>query len=182
MRLSFILLLVSTFISQASTWTFHGCKDNYTDFIFWQSSAQADQFWARWDWNWDQAFPNAFDSGISVNGYINPSGYSETLAFDPPGGVFLYGLNISSPYSDSPGAYFDGSQTLGCVFDFSTMTPQPFDLAEGEYWLDYDGSGNLRLSTAQPSDFGKWAWDGSINPSWVEPLTAKKHHGKGHGK
>lgn len=60
-------------------------------------------------------------------------------------------------------------------------------LQSGEYWFDIAPGGYaFRLSTAQPPDFGKWAWDGSINPSWVEPPLAPvlsgKRLAKGHNK
>lgn len=49
----------------------------------------------------------------------------------------------------------------------------------GEYWIDFGQDQHIRIENSQPPDFGKWDWDGSVNPSWVEPL-AKKGHGKGH--
>jgi hypothetical protein len=33
----------------------------------------------------------------------------------------------------------------------------------------------VRVSPNAPQDFGKYEWDGSINPNYVEPLGAKKH-------
>lgn len=59
-----------------------------------------------------------------------------------------------------------------------TLTSRTVPPDGGEFWLDFDPEGP-RVSPTQPADFGKWAWDGSVNPSWVEPL-AKKSHGKGH--
>lgn len=60
-------------------------------------------------------------------------------------------------------------------------------LPSGAYWFDISPSGYaFRISTILPSDFGKWAWDGSINPSWVEPPLAPVQQGKrlakGHNK
>lgn len=48
-----------------------------------------------------------------------------------------------------------------------------------EYWIDFASDGTARIATTQPSDFGKWAWDGSINPSWI---ALKKGFAKGHNK
>lgn len=47
----------------------------------------------------------------------------------------------------------------------------------GDVWVDFDASGIPQIREgAQPSDFGKYLSDSSINPSWIEPLSV---HGKG---
>lgn len=45
-----------------------------------------------------------------------------------------------------------------------------------DWWVDWDQNG-ARFSNSRPSDFGKWMWNGSINPSWT---AAKKGYAKGH--
>lgn len=43
-----------------------------------------------------------------------------------------------------------------------------------DWWADWDSVG-ARFSNSKPSDFGKYLWDGSINPNYAEPLVLKKN-------
>lgn len=47
-----------------------------------------------------------------------------------------------------------------------------------DWWVDWDAAGP-RFSNSRPADFGRYLWDGSINPSWT---AAKKGFAKGHNK
>lgn len=54
-----------------------------------------------------------------------------------------------------------------------------------DIWVDWSNIpfSEPRITTQKPEDFGKWAWDGSINPNYVEPVgplksTRGKHLGK----
>lgn len=48
----------------------------------------------------------------------------------------------------------------------------------GEYWVDWDSFGTIRIRGIQPGDFGKYLHDGSINPNYVTPLVKDKGHKK----
>lgn len=53
----------------------------------------------------------------------------------------------------------------------------------GEYWIDWASNMQIRISQTEPSDFGKWLGDGSINPNYVEPIAPlKSNRGKHLGK
>ena len=56
-----------------------------------------------------------------------------------------------------------------------------FPICEGEYWIDFNPDGTARISTSQPTEWGKWAWDGSVNPSYVAPIVSPSR-GKKHRK
>lgn len=123
----------------------------------------------QWDYDWDTAFPSSADSGLHlwtpVLGVVTDwTGYSDTLSFDDlysgVGERLVFPVILSGP---SP--------------DYSSYTYVDWSGGPGEYWIDFNSAGTPRISTSAPFDFGKWAWDGSINPNYVAPLT-KKHHGK----
>lgn len=167
-----ILCLVVQLTAHSSTWTIHGVRDNYLSLIWFTD--YADMAWsALWDYQWDQ--DNCPDSGFWANPRAEIScdcvvaygvvAYSDVLICDVPDGVPLQSLSMAEP-----APYYNG-------WVDSQLLPEP-----GEYWIDWNQEQSIRISTTQPADFGKWAWDGSINPSWVEPLAAKKGHGKGHVK
>jgi len=123
-----------------------------------------------WDFGWDQTLLGPIDSGtrtlVNGPGGVTDSGftgYSDVLTLEVPDGFVFLTLSVTSGYPDYNG-------------DYNNI---PFPSVPGEYWIDMDSSGVPRLSTSQPSDFGKWAWDGSINLNYVAPLVA---HGKSHKK
>lgn len=171
----------------AQTWTIHGAKDNY---LYIQSDGPSlefgDNFWAlqwfehgQWDWAFDQDFPDYSDSGISTFVFDGSdqysqsswSGYSNVLIFDIPelmtGPISLIRATLTGPYPDY---YGDWSEYILPSYG-------------GEYWIDFSEVGIVRISTSQPNDFGKWAWDGSINPNYVEPISPlKSNRGKHLGK
>lgn len=155
----------------AATWTFHGTKDNYSYVYLWQpagGSGAAVQL--QWDWNWDRLFPASADSGtqfITAAAGTDWTGYSDVLTVDIDPAFQVTVIDISGPATGYNGL-------TEWLFPYSPPSgPQP-----GEYWIDFASDGTGRVSTSEPSDFGKWAWDGSINPNYVAPLAVKKHHGK----
>jgi len=129
-----------------------------------------------WDFGWDAANPNDTFSGkwsytnICAGSYVTDYttvGWHEALTFDSNQRRVV--CSISGPYPNYSGGSGDGFTEIVMPF---TGT---------EYWIDFSPDGSARVSTTQPGDFGKWAWDGSVNPNYVEPLApAKKAHGKGH--
>ena len=156
----------------AATWTLHGFKDNFmyvkivgTDF----NPTGIWQYEIVWDWGYDQVFPLNTDSGLATwDGpnatYAGP--YQDVWSISTD--LEMAELTLSGGY---PG-YAGGAtiQTwLGGILPIALQTIS-------EAWIDFDSVGNIRASNTQPSDFGKWAWDGSINPHYVGPLTTK-HHG-----
>lgn len=176
-----VLVVLCSTTSQAATWTIHGCKDNYSK-VFWANGV-ANQWnfvgYVQFDYTWDVLYPDQVDSGTyytTGDGIDHFTyGYQDVLSLDvddrvqnPPGGwpigECLSFLSGPAPdYVNYPGEV-----------DLIPLT-QP-----GEYWLDFGPGGIPRVvfGSAGPIDFGKWAWDGSINPHFTEPMLAKKHHGK----
>lgn len=168
MKIIPLLLCVLGLNLNAATWTFHGVKDNYSYVNLWQpagGSGVAVQL--QWDWNWDQLFPSSADSGVQ---YINAgigthwTGYADTLTVDIDPSFQVTVIDVSGP---APG--YNGLTEW--LFPYNPPSgPQP-----GEYWIDFASDGTGRISTSAPTDFGKWAWDGSINPNYVAPLNTKGH-------
>lgn len=161
-----LLSVLVCFTVQAATWTFHGCKDNYSA-VTWIQASPLQFYTMSWDWTWDQTGLGDIDSGTRflVSGGFDSgySGYSESLTLDIPDGYEFLTLMVTGPYPD-----YNGDQSN---LDFPTIP--------GEYWLDFASDGTRRLSTTAPTDFGKWAWDGALNPNYVAPLVI---HGRSHKK
>jgi hypothetical protein len=198
------ILLALVFCScsvSASTWTVHNWKDNFLS-LSWRtewtqlSCGGTSTFGsgyiagATWDFAFDQEYPEWASSGYGSSalqcdgGYagIRVDGYSDSYTVSIPVGTFDGpvisggGTDVVSSSCWLTGGYPDWAGGGS----FSLLTP-------GEYWIDFAPDTAIRISTTQPADFGKWAWDGSVNPSWVEPLSAspaKSQHGKklGHSK
>lgn len=168
---SAIIIAISLFQAYSSNWTFHGFKDNYSA-VTWTDFGQSSITYLcmSWDWGWDQTGLGPIDSGTRTlingpGGVVDSgfTGYADVLTLDVPDGFVFITCSVTSGYPD----YNGNSDNV------------TFPSAPGEYWLDMDSAGQPRLSTTQPPDFGKWAWDGSINPSWT---AAKKGFAKGHNK
>lgn len=163
--------MVFAIASQSETWTIHGARDNYL-WVQFHKAWENPYIWeyAYWDYGFDQAYPEWADSGFYVwwdGNVTNTVEWRESWTYDLPDRAAPDDFVLGSPGPD-----YLSTQ----IYSASFLS------APGEYWIDFAPDGSARISTTQPADFGKWAWDGSINPSWVEPLTAKKQHGKGHGK
>lgn len=166
-----IAVLILALATWASTVTIHGCKDNYLILNYDDSNWSAQLVW---DWTWDNQNPDSIWSGeYTWTFYPEYSeywsgGYADTLTLSIPSqyGYCSYG-EIAGPNYENRG---------NRVY---LSTPN-----SGEVWVDFSEDGNARISISQPADFGKWAWDGSVNPSWIEPTPPmfKKQHGKGHFK
>ena len=176
----------------AQTWTLHTFKDNSTWIVvngpmgwfcdggginnpgpygtMW--SATGDFEFNNPSWTWFHLFQNTCTTGQQV--LIDSAVYVDDFVFsepsggviDPAGGQIVPRLNF-----DIGGPNWEGA----------VSTPAA-DYTAGEYWFDFDQFGNARASSTQPSDFGKWAWDGTINPNYTGPLVAIKKRGKGHNK
>lgn len=162
--------LVASMGSNAAEWIFHGCKDNYSA-VTWTDLGQPTTYLCMsWDWLWDQTGLGPIDSGTRTlvsGGYDSGySGYAESLTLDVPDGFVFLTCMVTSGYPDYNGNWDN----------------VPFPLVSGEYWLDMDSTGTPRLSTSRPEDFGKWAWDGSVNPNWVEPMSTRPGRRLGHKK
>lgn len=136
--------------------------------------------WFHWygtmqfDYAWDVAFPSEADSGVEVFTFNGTDGYTKTT--DINGWTDTMSFLADSTPEDASwylfGGYPDyGGEELGIGGNLP--------LVGGEFWIDFGPFGVARVNTSQPSDFGKWAWDGSINPSWT---AAKKGFAKGHNK
>ena len=54
----------------------------------------------------------------------------------------------------------------------------------GDVWIDWNADGSLRVSNSaiEPTEFGKWLSDGSLNPNYIGPPVSSKKHGKAHFK
>lgn len=190
--LIWILSAFSGLVAQAQTWTVHAVKDNYTDaYVVGPLGFYPDGFviitWCydlAFDWDWDRlnpenaysgVYPTVWVGGENDGSYVTTTsilGWSSSFTVEdlPIEGVTLdtSRMNICVTITGPAPDYFGGWQTVNI---YGTQNG-------GEWWLDFGSDGIIRTLTYQPDDFGKWAWDGSINPSWVEPL-AKKGHGKG---
>lgn len=161
------VLFLSGIMSHAATWTFHGVKDNYSAVVIQNANPVV---FASWEFVGDFYEPQYACSGAQFwNGssWSDPTGYSDTISFSVSDECRMTCWVVSGPYPDYEGWYL-----WSVPFWSEGMTP-------GEYWIDFALDGTARINTTQPSDFGKWAWDGTINPSWVEPVSLK---GKGHTK
>lgn len=165
--ISVLLALLSCYAASAATWTIHGFRDNAAGIGFLTSDLHARGTSFQWDWTWDQLYPESTDSGLyftTNDVWYRQTEYQDTLTADVPEEQLCYYAWVSGPAPDYNWGEYIAYPTLG---------------DPGEYWIDFSSDGTLRWSSTQPADFGKWAWDGSVNPSWVEPL-ARKGHGKGH--
>lgn len=177
--------------AHAATWTIHGAKDNYlqvtlvgpvlncesapiSEVRYWgdPDHTRGWMSFGYWDYANDVAYPPGYSGALNYTnqcgdyytwGY-SQSEWQETLMFEGDADIVIYSL--WGPFPD-----YNGTDQSGNL-----------SLLGGEFWIDFDSFGIVRVSVSEWPDFGKWAWDGSINPSWVEPLAGKKQHGKGHGK
>lgn len=92
-------------------------------------------------------------------------------------------LSVSSDWITTEIAYNPDYGTSSYLFwfieggapDFLGGSSAVAPSVAGEYWIDFDTTGSIRISNSQPLDFGKWTWDGSINPNYVLPLKTKGH-------
>lgn len=172
---TWIAVFLSCISCHAGTWILHGFSDNFLECSWQQDAFNGSPVlaYAEWDLAFDQAFPQWSDSGVSYDDATTWTGYSDVLTVTVPDGVILSTVTIGLgyPYYSSPGVdgrflFWNGDQPQILTFP-------------GEYWIDIPAGGfGIRVSLFAPSDFGKWAWDGSINPNYVSPLAPKKHHGK----
>lgn len=180
-----IILSACLIEAPAATWTIHNWRDNYLDIGLVGGTYQQTEIWREifWDWGNDETFPNQAYSGVyditSSPIVVLESGYQDSWT-----------LTIDGPYALLAWAWISGGfPTYGAGMDFRYPPPDYIEAVypPGEYWLDFSDDGLGRIATTQPPDFGKWAWDGSINPSWVEPAApdpSRANHGKhlGQGK
>lgn len=164
--LSLVCLLFVTVQAVASTWTLHASKDNYSLIGFRFGIPLGSQ--TSVIWNYD--VPDS--SGILLDDF---SSGGDVVTWDHLRYQDVWSIDLADDWNwivlsiSGPDPNYEGWQV-------ATIYP-PY--SAGEYWLDFDSGGILRFSATQPSDFGKWAWDGSINPSWT---AAKKGFAKGHNK
>lgn len=158
---------MSAICAFASTWTFHGFQGNQVAIII--TDNLSDPYsGTMFGFYWDKGDPDG-EGGIYPrypSGWADPivTGYHDVLSLDTQLGFCIWTVDISGPWPD-----FNGLN--------SVTSPGICD--GGEFWIDFSASGTVRISATQPVDFGKWAWDGLINPSWV---AAKKGFAKGHNK
>lgn len=160
-----IIALTALLQSQsiAATWTFHFWKDNY-GFVDVMGGNSTKEVFVEWDFG-----DAGYDGGVYVWESPDWSLPKETLGFF---GDYSFSLDDET---------FWGSVTInGPAPSFNGGgSPLVLYIGGGEFWIDFSSDGAPRISETQPADFGKWAWDGSINPSWV---AAKKGYAKGHNK
>lgn len=168
-KLIFLLVITLSVLSiHAETWTIHGFRDNAAGVQFMTSDRHSSGVAFEWDWTWDQIYPDSTDSGLYIitsDVWQRQSEYQDTITAEVPYDQTCYMIWISGPAPDYNWGQYEFYPNLG---------------ASGEYWFDFNSDGTMRWANSEPSDFGKWAWDGTINPSWVEPLVVKGK--KGHRK
>lgn len=151
-------ILLSALSGFSTTWTFHSWQDNFVDVTLGDGTSYVDCFF---DYSWDAAFPSSADSGVYwSSGLITITPKALTLSVDVAPDWLMTSFYVAQGY---PG--YNGSWS---------GIAEP-DLTAGEYWIDFASDGSYRISASRHTDFGKWAWDGSLNPSWVEPLAETKH-------
>lgn len=196
--ISYLLITLSLSVN-AGQWVIHGFKDNYLQVMLGSEMTylQCGETWtggmgyvseAMWDYQFDIDFPEWASSGsqsgaLQCDGMYLPEfslGYQDTQTLTFPSGEFNAPIALGGGTSLCyvSGGISQGSPGYNGHQDFQ------FPTIPGEYWIDFASDSTVRISTAQPADFGKWAWDGSINPSWVEPEAIPLQHGKklGHNK
>jgi hypothetical protein len=172
-----LLFLASVLCVHADTWTFHAAQTVNPVVTITQDGGWITH--AGW---------YVINYQYGVNQYVNPTAFADKwtseeqdwLGADPSTGFGIWNtifqefsgptLTITQPpvdfWVEGPIPDYLGYADYGAI-------------ASGEYWIDIvPGGGDFRLSTSAPSDFGKWAWDGSINPNYVEPLLKGRSHGK----
>lgn len=192
-----VILSVLLFSSaaDAATWTFHAARQNYTRIIFsvWQpvpdqnpGSGYVDStFYCYWNYAYDIAKKKRTASQHS----------SETMDFFTgvwPDSPSWSSETVSSSYSDdiTCEVAVDEGQTMlwqsgrisGPYPSFYGGSNFTVDLYQSqEWWIDFGPGGVARIQSYRPYDFGKWNWDGSINPNWVPPVLYPVH-GRGNKK
>lgn len=158
-----------------TTWTFHAARDNATSVSIYGPLLSGPN-WMAYKWwanaNFDFISPyypvatevGVWDENTLTASVVDTFDMSDVLVIDVPFYDAAYAdCTVFGPYPDYMG---DGLVLI------------PID--GGEFWIDFASDGAARISTIAPIDFGKWSWNGSINPSWVEPLVVKGK--KGHRK
>lgn len=164
--------LFTSTLSLADTWTFHAVNTvNPVVTVTQDGGWEMHQGWYlinyqygvdqyvdptvfadKWTWEEQDWIGNDPDTGFNIwnTTFGEISGATLSITNQP------YDFWVEGPIPDYPGYADYGS------------------ISSGEYWIDVaPGGGDFRLSTTQPSDFGKWAWDGSVNPSWIAPRKGK---------
>lgn len=168
---------------RAADWTLHGALGSNPWCGFHRVSPDRTHIEMRhfgygidptWSFDWD-GWIEGDNSGFweyatgSVLTLSSDWGTTEIL-YDP-----IYGSSSSINWGIEDGPpYFNG------------WGSQEAPAIPGEYWIDWTFDGLIRISSSQPVDFGKWEWDGSVNPYWIPPLLPQplpgKHLAKGHSK
>lgn len=193
-----MLMLVMAVQCIATTWTIHGCKDNllqvsaYSNYVTLSNGVRKisgyEWFsWAWWDYYWDIAFPEYADSGSEcrIIGFWSYRILHSNYAYSDVQVICVGEGHPDAPIVSLTEDVWCEAWISGPYPDYAGGLYVIIPVEGGEFWIDFDETGNGRLSTYCSSDFGKWAWDGSINPSWVEPPLApveRTKRGKGHNK
>lgn len=177
----FALLISLSCFSQ--TWTVHAVKENCTALYFRGMPLQSGGYtWYQWygtmqfDWDWDQIYPQYSDSGVEIFTFNGTDGYNKTTDFN--GWSETMTFSAPSEAEDASWYLFGGAPDYGGE---EWNLGGSLSLTGGEFWIDFGPASIARVSESKPSDFGKWSWDGSINPSWVEPAGKGRGHVKKHG-
>ena len=128
--------------------------------------------YATWDWTYDQ----------SHSQYSGASDWSEFGGgFEIQGFQESYSFPISSETLTD--AEWIGFEIVGGDYQGDWTEWYLTSLTGGEFWIDFNLDGTPRVSSIAPSDFGKWSWNGLLNPNYIEPIAPlSKKHGKGHSK
>lgn len=169
-RLTIVLLTAVASVAQAATWTFHAFQDNF--YVVKLAPAYvpgSPTTLVEIDLDFGADLAGFQTSGIFWWGYngdttIEVTANTPAVVEDVPGDWRIRFLIVAQGFPDYNGTW--------------SQVARP-ELSPGEYWLDFSIDGSYRVSATSPADFGKWAWDGSVNPSWVEPLTAAPSPGRG---
>lgn len=187
--------LLGIMSGMSSEWTIHNSRDNCLTVSIatnWVQVVEGNTIGAGflyetsayWDFGHDALFPEevwsySYSSVFSVSDPIETytSGYSDVQVLRCSG-------STTATILDEGGGGYNDIWLCGPYPDYLGVLHSEMPWESGEYWIDFASDLTVRISTTQPSDFGKWAWDGSINPSWVEPPLAPVTHkrGKGHNK
>lgn len=157
-----ILTIFLALSAYSATWIIHAAKDNTTvaqayDSTHSQETGEMVYYTAVWDFKGTGVYQETqiidIDAEVSV--------WDENCGCINPGAAMFY-IQISGPYKQYKNRQYAFVHTGG-----------PNMLFPGEYWVDYAAGGIPRVLTSRPSDFGKWAWNGKVNPSYLSILSRK---------
>jgi len=149
-KLTIALFLTLALSAQAVTWTIHAWRDNLTYAVAYDSTHSQETGQMVF---YEGTVPSASGDTIVLTIDAVESVFDESCGCINPGASLFY-IRISGPAPRTKNVQYAFSQGYEEI------------LPPGEYWVDFDSNGIARLSTVQPADFGKWSYNGKVNPSY----------------